>query len=74
MNSQRRKEAFKTEDASCVNRDPSGPPPPLGSKLCGGVTSRMFPGGSSRLEGSGVPMSKLVEVLVIDHVQRPGPN
>jgi uncharacterized protein (TIGR03435 family) len=57
------KGGIKTEDASCVNRDPNGPPLPLGSKVCGGVTSRMFPAGSSRLEGFGVPMSKLVEVL-----------
>lgn len=57
------KGGLKTEDASCVNRDPNGPPPPLGSKPCGGVRSRMFPAGSSRLEGFGVPMSKLVEVL-----------
>jgi uncharacterized protein (TIGR03435 family) len=53
----------KTEAASCVNRDPDGPPLPLGSKVCGGVTSRMFRPDSSRLEGFGVPMSKLVEVL-----------
>lgn len=57
------KGGLKTEDASCVNRDPNGPPPPFGSKLCGGVMSRMLPGGSSRLEGFGVPVSKLVEVL-----------
>jgi len=57
------KGGLKTEDASCVNRDPNGPPPPFGSKPCGGVRSAMFPGGSSRLEGFGVPMSKLVEVL-----------
>jgi uncharacterized protein (TIGR03435 family) len=57
------KGGLKTEEASCVNRDPNDPPPPLGSKPCGGVRSAMFPGGSSRLEGFGVPMSKLVEVL-----------
>jgi len=57
------KGGLKTEDASCVNRDPNGPPPPLGSKPRGGVWSAMLPGGSSRLEGFGVPMSKLVEVL-----------
>jgi uncharacterized protein (TIGR03435 family) len=57
------KGGLKTAAASCVNRDPNGPPPPLGSKPCGGVTSRMFRPGSSRLEGFGVPMSKLVEVL-----------
>jgi uncharacterized protein (TIGR03435 family) len=57
------KGGLKTQDASCVNRDPNGPPPPFGSKLCGGVRSAMFPAGSSRLEGFGVPMSKLVEVL-----------
>jgi len=57
------KGGLKTQDASCVNRDPNGPLPPLGSKPCGGVRSAMFPAGSSRLEGFGVPMSKLVEVL-----------
>lgn len=61
------KGGLKTKKASCVSRDPNGPPPPLprphGSELCGGVMSRMFPAGSSRLEGFGVPMSKLVEVL-----------
>ena len=57
------KGGLKTEDGSCVNRDPNGPPQPFGSKLCGGVMSAMLPGGSSRLEGFGVPMSKLVEVL-----------
>ena len=57
------KGGLKTQDASCVNRDPNGPPPPLGSKLCGGVMSAMFPTGSSRLEGFGVPMSRLVEVI-----------
>ena len=57
------KGGLKIEDASCVNRDANGPPLPLGSKVCGGVMSRMFPGGSSRLEGFGVTMSKLVEVL-----------
>jgi uncharacterized protein (TIGR03435 family) len=56
------KGGLKTEDASCVNRDPNGPPPPR-PKPCGGVISRMFPAGRSRLEGFGVPMSKLVEVL-----------
>jgi uncharacterized protein (TIGR03435 family) len=57
------KGGLKVKDASCVNRDPNGPPLPIGSKVCGGVTSRMFPAGRSRLEGFGVPMSKLVEVL-----------
>jgi bla regulator protein blaR1 len=61
------KGGLKTQKASCVNPDPNGPPPPLprphGSELCGGVRSRIFPTGSSRLEGFGVPMSKLVEVL-----------
>jgi uncharacterized protein (TIGR03435 family) len=57
------KGGLRIKDASCVNRDPNGPPLPIGSKVCGGVTSRMFPAGRSRLEGFGVPMSKLVEVL-----------
>ncbi|HEX3748067.1 MAG TPA: TIGR03435 family protein [Bryobacteraceae bacterium] len=51
------------QDGSCVNRDPNGPLPPLGSKLCGGVRYSMLAAGNSRIEGFGVSIPKLVEVL-----------
>jgi bla regulator protein blaR1 len=50
--------------ASCVNLDPKEPPPPLGTKGCGGVRYGILPpAGNRRIEGFGVSMSKLAEVL-----------
>jgi hypothetical protein len=43
---------------SCVSIDPRGPAPPFGSKICGGERV-----GIGRVEGFGVTMPKLVELL-----------
>lgn len=43
---------------SCVTRDPQGPTLPFGSKICGGERI-----GIGRIEGFGVTMPKLVELL-----------
>ncbi len=52
------------KDGNCVEVEPNGPRPPFGSKICGGVRT-----GMGSIEGFGVTMAKLAELLA-DRVGR----
>jgi len=48
---------------SCVTKDPNGPELPLGTKICGGVRIGMRSPTQGFMEGFGVEMRELIEVL-----------